>query len=222
MLFLYPGSWFQTAWSSNEVYFIRRVSSSTSSALTFPYLSVKLRQAQEARKTPLHPQQYHYHPVILALGIIFLEIAMGIRFTRISCEPAQWKKYNSDGSEALKQLQALEEQSNHDRSKRISHALKKAIRSCLILEPPPDFPSKKLSEEGPIRHYILSCIIQPLASELRDGYKICLEELQDVLVPGEVVENLNESGEQRLRNTSQRPSTAGDFTPAKIGGMALT
>jgi hypothetical protein len=208
MLFLYPGSWFQRAWSSNEVYFIRRVSGSTSSVLTFPYLSVELQQAQKAPKNPLDHEQYHDHPVILALGIIFLEIATGIRFTRRSCD-TQWKQCNSDGPQALEQLQAFEKQSSRDRSKRISHTLNNVIRSCLMLNPPPNLPSNELSKEGPIRQYILSCIVQPLASELRDGYKIRLDELRDALVPEKDVENLNES------------STAGDFTPTKINSIIL-
>ncbi len=51
MLFLYPSSWFHSTWSSTKVYFVRRVHGSSqspvpSSALTFPYLSVELQQAQ--------------------------------------------------------------------------------------------------------------------------------------------------------------------------------
>ncbi|PVH69882.1 subtilisin-like protein [Cadophora sp. DSE1049] len=217
MLFLYPGSWFQTAWSSNRVYFVRRVSSATSSVLTFPYLSVELRQAQKVPKNPPHHMQCHSHPVILALGIIFLEIATGARFTRRSHDQEEWKQYNSDCQQAWQQLQELEKQSERDRSKRISPALKKAIRSCLKLAPPADLLSNTLSEEGPIRLYILSCIVQPLALELRDGYKVRLEELHDALVPEKDVENLNESGEQRLGSTRRRPSsTAGDLALATI------
>jgi hypothetical protein len=222
MLFLYPGSWFQTAWSSNRVYFVRRVSSATSSVLTFPYLSVELRQAQKVSKNPPHHMQCHSHPVILALGIIFLEIATGARFTRRSHDQEEWKQYNSDCQQAWQQLQELEKQSERDRSKRISPALKKAIRSCLKLAPPADLLSNTLSEEGPIRLYILSCIVQPLALELRDGYKVRLEELHDALVPEKDVENLNESGEKRLGSTRRRPSsTARDLALATIRGMAL-
>jgi hypothetical protein len=114
--------------------------------------------------------QIHKHPVILALGIIFLEIATGAKFTKTPYCQDEWRNYNSDFLQAWQQLEKLEKQSERDHSKRISPALKKAIRSCLELEPPADFPTNNLSEEGPIRLYILSRIVQPLAWELRDGY----------------------------------------------------
>lgn len=218
MLFLYPGSWLQTAWSSTRVHFIRRVNSPTSSVLTFPYISVELQPAPKGHKPPQHHMQYHPHPVILALGIIFLEIATGVRFTRRSREPTQWQQCNSDGQQALQQLQDLEKQSERDRSKRISPALKKAIRSCLMPKPPPDFLSKTLKEEGPIRHYILSCILQPLALELRDGHKVRLDQLHEALVPEKDAEKLNEVRQQGRESHSRRPSsTAGDLALAKTG-----
>lgn len=213
MLFLYPGSWFQTAWSSNKVYFIPCTSSRTSAVLTFPYLSVELQPEKDPRNPP-HHMQYHSHPAILALGIIFLEIASGARFIRRSREQEQWKQYNSDGLQALQQLQDLERQSQYDRSKRISLALKKVIRSCLILKPTPDFPSNKLAQEGPIRHYILSCIVQPLAAELRDGYKIRLEEFHTALPVNDVETPYG------LKETGLRPSSAtGDMSHIKVYGM---
>ncbi|KAH7176810.1 peptidase S8/S53 domain-containing protein [Dactylonectria macrodidyma] len=181
MLYLYPGSWLQTAWSSNMVYFIRRMNDSTSTLLTFPYLAVDLRQ-QQTEPEDLDHMQYHAHPVILALGIMFLEIATGVRFKRTpgltSCE--QW---NTDGPEAFQLLKDLEREGRQHRSKRIPTALRDAIRACLILKPPSDFPSKSLLEEGPIRHYILSCILHPLASELNTRHNISLEQLQDILIP---------------------------------------
>lgn len=211
MLFLYPGSWFQTAWSSDKIYFVRRFSNSTSPALTFPYLSIAFQQAQI---NPPDHMQYHSHPAILALGIIFLEIATNAKFTRKSQEPTPWEQFNSDGMQALQQLQELERQISRDRSKRISRALIKAIRSCLILEPPSNFPCKVLSEEGPIRQYILSCIIQPLASDLSDGYQVSLDKLQDDLMLEKGLEDLDQSCANR------RPlSTAADMTPAEITGM---
>jgi len=217
MLFLYPGSWFQTAWSSTKVYFLRRVNNSTSTILTFPYLHVELQQAQKAPKSPLNSRQFHKHPAILALGIIFLEIATGAKFTKTPYGQEEWRNYNNDFLQAWGQLEKLEKQTERDHSKRISPALKKAIRSCLDLEPPADFPTNNLSEEGPIRLYILSRIVQPLAWELRDGYKVPLEELHDALVPENDVKNLNESGEQRLRSTCPRLPLALDT----IMGMDL-
>ncbi|KAF3074304.1 Major intracellular serine protease [Trichoderma lentiforme] len=175
MLFLYPGSWFQTAWSSDKIYFARRFGNSTSSGFTFPYLSTTFQQVQN---NPRNHMQYHYHPAILGLGIIFLEIATSVKFTRRSHEPTQWQQFNSDGVQALEQLQELERQMDRDHSKRIPRVLNQVIRSCLILDPPPNFPTKQLSEEGPIRQYILSCIVKPLESNLRDGYNVSLDNMK--------------------------------------------
>ncbi|KAL7919842.1 hypothetical protein ACQKWADRAFT_300209 [Trichoderma austrokoningii] len=208
LLFLYPGSWFQTAWSSDKIYFVRHFSNSTSAALTFPYLSVAF---QQIHNNPPNHMQYHSHPAILALGIIFLEIATNTKFKRRSQEPTSWEQFNSDGMQALQQLQELERQITRDHSKRISRALIKAIRSCLILEPPSNFPCKVLSEEGPIRQYILSCIIQPLASDLSDGYQVSLDKLHDDLMLGRSTENLDQPGVDR------RPlPKAADVIPAEI------
>ncbi|KAH7127826.1 peptidase S8/S53 domain-containing protein [Dactylonectria estremocensis] len=145
MLYLYPGSWLQTAWSSNMVYFVRQINDSTSTLLTFPYLAVDIRQQHRVPESLEH-MQYHAHPVILALGIMFLEIATGVRFKRTpgltSCE--QW---NTDGPEAFQLLKNLERGGRHNHSKRIPTALRDAIRACLIWKPPSDFLSKSLLEK---------------------------------------------------------------------------
>lgn len=211
MLFLYPGSWFQTAWSSDNIYFVRAFGNPTTPALTIPYLSIVF---QQIKNDPPNHMQYHPHPAILALGIIFLEIATSVKFTRRSHEPTSWEQSNSDGVQALKQLQELEHQIDRDRSKRISRTLIKVIRSCLILDPPSGFPTRQLSEEGPIRQYILSCIIQPLASDLRNRFKVCLDKLYDDLMPGKATENIDQSG------VNKGPfSTAKDSTSAQVPGI---
>ncbi|KAL6695706.1 peptidase S8/S53 domain-containing protein [Trichoderma pleuroticola] len=117
MLFLYPGSWFQTAWSSDKIYFVRAFGNSTTPALTIPYLSIVFQQIEN---DPPNHMQYHSHPAILGRGIIFLEIATSVKFTRRSHEPTSWEQSNSDGVQALKLLQELEHQIARDRSKRIS------------------------------------------------------------------------------------------------------
>ncbi|KAK2590357.1 hypothetical protein QQS21_011967 [Conoideocrella luteorostrata] len=217
MLFFYPSSWFQTAWNSDNIYFVRRADSSTLSILTFPYLSIKLQKSQKIQQPTRHHMQYHSHPAILSLGIVLLEIATGARFVRRSREPTGWRQWNSDGQQALQQLQDLEKQSERDRSKRISPAIKKAICSCLMLKPPPDFSSKSLTGEGPIRHYILSSIVQPLALELRDGHKVCLEELDVALMPEMSAENDSAVCYRKKEESSnQQPSsTANSFSVTK-------
>lgn len=182
MLFLYPGSWLRTAWSSNKVFFVRRagVSALKPVALTFPYLSVEMQDMQDAtsKSTQHTHMQAHSHPSILALGIIFLEIATGSVFPRSSQTrvEASWEQCNKDFLEAWKQMEKLEAERKY-----IPSALRKVIRACIDLKPPPSILSTSLTEEGPIRQYILSCIILPLASELVDGYNIRLEELHTSL-----------------------------------------
>ncbi|KAJ4376387.1 hypothetical protein N0V83_001670 [Neocucurbitaria cava] len=127
--------------------------------------------------------QIHTHPAILALGIIFLEIITGTRFKRTR-EDTPWEQCNKDNSQALQLLNQLEKKDRHNREKRISSGMNRAIRACLKLEPPPNFPSNRLSEEGPIRHYILQCIVRPLAIELQEGYKVQLDALHKALIPG--------------------------------------
>ncbi|KAL3294911.1 subtilisin-like protein [Colletotrichum asianum] len=186
MIFLYPGSWLRTAWNSNKVYFIRRagVSALKPVTLAFPYLSVEMQDMQGATGTSRRytHMQAHSHPSILALGIIFLEIATGSVFPRSSQTTADlsWEQCNEDFLEAWKQMEKLEVERETER-KYISPALRKVIRACIDLKPPPNIPSTSLTEEGPIRQYILSCIILPLASELVDGYNIRLEELHTSL-----------------------------------------
>ncbi|KAI8153057.1 Subtilisin DY [Colletotrichum sp. SAR 10_65] len=122
--------------------------------------------------------QAHCHPSILALGILFLEIATGSVFPRSSHQPvdASYEQCNEEFLEAWKQMENLEKGRRY-----VPSSLRKVIRACIDLKPPPNIPSTSLTEEGPIRQYILSCIILPLASELVDGYNIRLEELHTAL-----------------------------------------
>lgn len=191
MLYLYPGSWLQTPWSSNMVYFIRYVNDSTSTLLTFPYLAVELQQPHSNAQAVDH-MQYHAHPVILALGIMFLEIATGVRFMR-SPGLTSREQWNTEGPQAFQLLKDMERQGRHSRSKRLPTAFRDVIRACLILKPPSDFPSKSLLEEGPIRHYILSCIVHPLATELKVRHNVRLEELHKKLYSEDDIDNPDDS-----------------------------
>ena len=182
MLFLYPKTWIRAEWDSSKVYFSRHVNSSNLSPLTFPYISAELPHHQKESTTSQFCKPYHSHPALLYLGIIFLEIVTGVRFER-SQKQSQAEQVNSDGQRAYKQLLDLEQQSHLDSSKRISPALKKAIHFCLKEDPPPTFASRNLQGDGPVRQYILSCIIRPLAEELQTGYKIKLEELHGNFSP---------------------------------------
>ena len=188
MLYLYPSSWLQTEWSSDRIYFLRRSNTSTSPVLTLPYISVELEDSNTPRDPP-HHMQYHTHPAILALGIIFLEIVTGARFRKFP-EPTTWQQRNRDNHQALQLLNDLERKDRNAGTKRISSGFSKVIRACLKLEPPPNFPSNQLVDEGPIRYYILSCIVSPLARELRDGHNLSLEDIQKYLAPEQYLENL--------------------------------
>lgn len=189
MLFLYPKTWIQAEWDSSKVYFSRHPDiRSNFSPLIFPYLSTELQQLQEEPTTSHVTKPCHSHPALLYLGIIFLEIATGVKFER-SQQQFQVDRINCNGKRAYQQLQDLNRQSHLYSSKRISPALKKAIHFCLKVDPPPTFASKYLQGDGPVRQYILSCIIRPLAEELEIGYKIKLEELHGNFSP-----NVNRGG----------------------------
>ncbi|KAK1977467.1 nucleoside phosphorylase domain-containing protein [Colletotrichum cereale] len=216
LLFFYPGTWLKSSWGSDKVYFLPQVNSSKPLILTMPYLSVDLHQAHTRQRSLRDHMQVHSHPVILDLGIIFLEIATGIKFVSKSHHSVEneWEQCNSDVRQAWQQFQDLEKLSEYDSSKRISPTLRKVISSCIKLEPPPNFPCNSLSEEGPIRQYILSCIVQPLASELKDGHQVRLENLHLPLSPEKGTEKLSVSSMQHL-TASCRPTASQSLTPSR-------
>jgi hypothetical protein len=177
MLYFYPSSWCFTEWTSHMVHFIRRSKTSTSATLTHPYVSIQLQSGSTSSNNPSDRHRTHSHPAILALGIIFLEIASGSRFQRTR-KDTPTEQCNEDNHRAWQDFKILERKNRHGRTRQIPSGLREAIRACLKLEPPSSFPSNQLAEEGPIRHYILSCIVYPLARELRDGYNVDLSDLQ--------------------------------------------
>ncbi|RTE84122.1 hypothetical protein BHE90_001332 [Fusarium euwallaceae] len=193
MLFLYPGCWSQRPWTSAMVYLVRRISGSNSSSVTFPYVSVELQQGQSEQKPVKNHNQYHDHPPILYLGIILLEIATGTAFTR-SDDAELHNRCNQDGRQALKQLESFETQNRCNPFRRISPALGEAIRACLLLELPKNFPSQSLIEDGSIRQFILDCIVQPLATELKDGHKVSLDDFHNALAQDKDVDSLARDG----------------------------
>lgn len=181
MLYLYPNSWFSTQWDRNTVYFVRRPNQSRSPALGFPYLAVNLQTHQTPKNEP-HPLQTHIHPAILSLGIVFLEVATGTRFNR-SQNQSLWEQCNENHARAKRSFNDLKRRQRQRRTKQIPSSLMKAIGECLQLHTPSTAANNNLQEEGPIRHYILSCIVKPLANELENGYGVLLEDLQRSLIP---------------------------------------
>lgn len=175
MLFLYPGSWLHTTWDSKKLYFIRRTGNRTSKPieLAFPYLSVDVQDVSDATSVSREHMQCHPHPNILALGIVFLEIATGSAFNR-SISTDAWQRCNDDFLNAQRHIRGKEKW-------QMSSTLHKVIISCIELKSPSHMSSNNLAQEGPIRQYLLSCIIFPLAFELRNGYEVNLEELNNSL-----------------------------------------
>ncbi|KAF1829667.1 hypothetical protein BDW02DRAFT_602366 [Decorospora gaudefroyi] len=193
LLYLYPSSWLSTDWSCSMVHFVRRANCSSADMLNFPYVSVKLQDRSASQNTPDPYWQGHQHPAILALGIIFLEILTGRRFRRSEAGSLPQQR-NENYAQAMKLLK----RDQHQDARRLSPGLSKVIRACLKLEPPPSFPSNQLSEEGPIRHYILSCIVGPLAHELENGHKVSLKDLHTALLPEWEREDANMVKEPRV------------------------
>jgi hypothetical protein len=209
MLYLYPDSWFSTGWTSTMVHFIRRSETSTSPALTHPYVSIQLQDSSTLNKPP-DRHRIHPHPAILALGIMFLEDASGSRFRRTRDTPTE--QCNEDNARAWRDFKALKRNDRHGLKRQIPWGLREAICACLKLKPPASFLSNQLAEEGPIRNYILSCIVQPLAYELKDGYKIDLSDLHNTVFS----ETRGQRGDGSHHPTLSRQSTVSIETMSRI------
>jgi hypothetical protein len=80
-------------------------------------------------------------------------------------------------------LTDLEQQKRNYEEKRISARLCEVIRACLQPELPSTFPTNDIRGEGPIRYYILTCIVGPLAFELEKLFGLNLEDLHSTLLP---------------------------------------
>lgn len=201
LLYLYPSEWMMPDWSSENILFPKSSGSGgrKPSPFTLPYLSISLQQTNGPPRSP-PVSQYHKHPTILALGIMLLEIATGMQFDYAygsgTKEANQSGRYNEYGSRALSLLNDLERRGERRLSQRIPPALFNVIRSCLILINPPTMAAEQISEEGPIRHYILSCIVSPLASELSEGYNISLDKIEEALRPDSTTESYSKIIEQ--------------------------
>ncbi|EEU40755.1 uncharacterized protein NECHADRAFT_99144 [Fusarium vanettenii 77-13-4] len=231
LLYLYPGDWIPMDWSSDRIFFPRHSGSRRSPIFTLPYLSVNLQQGGAPPKVP-PVSQYHKHPAILALGIMLLEIATGVRFDPAhgdgTAELDQADRYNEYGSQALRILDDLERQGERHLSRRIPPVLSKVVRSCLILNPSPSMAAEQMSEEGPIRHYILSCIATPLAVALSEGYHVSLDELQDALdmrpMPESPLGVTERSSFQNLTNTAKSgiANPLAVYSPTKPSATGLT
>ncbi|KAL8363271.1 hypothetical protein RB601_009172 [Gaeumannomyces tritici] len=192
VLYLYPGIWLQTefCWSSNKILFARSAGDESGRlvALTQPYLSANLLRRQEMPKAdPAAMSRYHLHPAVLALGIMLLEIATRTKFDVLCpkkpCDRDRLNEAcrttmapsNEDGALALKALERLEKHGSRD----APPSLCEAIRNCLVLRPPSTLSDQLLFEEGPLRFYVLTCVVAPLATALEKGYGIQLASLMD-------------------------------------------
>ncbi|KLU87728.1 hypothetical protein MAPG_06721 [Magnaporthiopsis poae ATCC 64411] len=166
VLWYYPGSWLRESWSSSRI-FLTKAQDSDRLTLCSPYLSVRLTEYQGETGPPPHMQS-HRHPVILALGIMLLEIVTGSQFPR-SDSPILSRRCNDDHIAALQLLNSLERRDGAGGTRFLTSGLRHAIRSCLRLEPLPNLRQERMSEEGPIRHHILTNIVRPLALQLGFG-----------------------------------------------------
>lgn len=224
VLYLYPGVWLQTTscWSSDKVFFPRRANGLHDGrpvTLTRPYLSMNL--LQRPGNTGANPSdicRYHFHPAVLALGIMLLEIATSTRF-KVLCErsnigggpkqdaqaAAACSNLNVDGGRALQVLDRLE----RDPPGRYSSSLCEAIRACLVLKPPANLPYHSLIEDGPLRFHVLSRVVAPLGTALEKGYGIPLDRLTEDEEPREGLngDRLSLGANNLPERTEERPGT---------------
>jgi hypothetical protein len=172
MLDLYPGSWALPFLSSHTVFFM--LDCSRSPRITFPYISVNLQSQNTVADSSQEPIQSN--PAVLALGIILLEIITGKKFEKSA--DTSWNR-----SQALRELTNLQKQERNYKKRRVPTRLCEVLRACLQPAPPPTFPINDIRGERPTRHYILNCVVGPLAFELEQLFDVNLENLQSTLLP---------------------------------------
>lgn len=193
-LYLYPGAWLQTAscWSSDKIFFPQRGSGWARGqpvALTRPYISADLlRRSGKSNNDPSSFVRYHRHPAVLALGIMLLEIATSTKFDALcgniggcggrKLKEGSWMAAGPSNADGLHALNALKKLESHS-SRQVPSYLRETIRACLELRPPSYLPEQSLSEEGPLRFYVLSCVVAPLAMALDKAYGVRLDSLAE-------------------------------------------
>ncbi|KAJ5101131.1 hypothetical protein N7456_007183 [Penicillium angulare] len=157
---------------------------------------------------PWSSKDVHKHPAILRLGIILLEIATGLKFEE-SNDQDQVSKLNKDNYKASDIFKDIQEQGRKDPTKRLPSGLSRAISACLDVKPTPSITAAQLTgkQEGPIRQYVLSCIVAPLASDL-SSFGVTLERSHDCASHDMNKERLHEASVPTLATDKQEAKSA--------------
>lgn len=167
ILSLYQGPWLDQEWTKDQIFFLSEGGDLTTLDLRRPLLSTKCIATDHIRNPP-HPENIHPEPRIAALGIVMLEIALGMAIeTRRDDGPL------NSNTDLLNAYQLLD-QMQHDRNAIPKHVC--AIKTCLQ---PEDIFDEDLSNESK-QHSLHANIVGPLEAILT-AYGIQTEDLNSEL-----------------------------------------
>jgi len=191
ILSLYQGPWLDYAWTKDQIFFLSKDGDLANLDLSKPLLSTKCININHRNSHP-HPENIHPEPRIAALGIVMLEIALGMAIeSRRDDGPLN---SNTD----LLNAYHLLDQMRKDRDTIPNHAL--AIKTCLQ---PEDIFEEDFSNESK-KQSLHANIVGPLEAILA-AYGIQTEDLDSAL---------GEDQEVSLPITRSHLSTRNSSTPS--------
>jgi hypothetical protein len=167
ILSLYQGPWLDHAWTKDQIFFLFQAGDLTTLDLSKPLLSTKCI-ATDHRGSQPHPDNIHPEPRIAALGIVMLEIALGM-----AIESRRDDGPLNSNTDLLNAYQLLD-QMQHDRNAIPKHVL--AIKTCLQ---PEDIFEEDFSNESK-QQSLHANIVGPLEAVLT-AYGIQTEDLDSAL-----------------------------------------
>ena len=167
ILSLYQGPWLDHAWSKDQIVFLSQDGDLATLDLSKPLLSTKCIDIDHSGSQP-HPDNIHPEPRIAALGIVMLEIALGMAIE--SQRDDGPLTLNTDLLNAYHMLDQMRE----DRATIPNHL--QAIQTCLQ---PEDILEEDLSNESK-QQSLHANIVGPLEAIL-EAYGIRTEDLDSTL-----------------------------------------
>jgi hypothetical protein len=188
ILSLYQGPWLDHAWTKDQIFFLSHAGDLTTLDLSKPLLSTKCIATDHRGNQP-HPDNIHPEPRIAALGIVMLEIALGI-----AIESRRDDGPLNSNTDLLNAYQLLD-QMQHDRNAIPKHVL--AIKTCLQ---PEDIFEEDFSNESK-QQSLHANIVGPLETILT-AYGIPTEDLNSTLGGGQELSSPGTRSALKIRNPS--------------------
>jgi hypothetical protein len=189
LLHLYEGPWLQKIWSNDDICFLINTKDRARLNLKNPYLTA-ICAAPTSKPNPTTLNQVHRYPIILALGILLLEIAIGttlkLKESDDEKQDGRHETFNTDCLVALRIFEEWARESQRSVSRSIPLGLKSAIDACLNLKKLPDTAPPPNQEQ--VRQYIFAQVVIPLGTALATTYGIPLEQLHEEISKEKEVE----------------------------------